>query len=158
MSTELTTHWSEHDQSLQTILGLLSASLWVFDEDLTRLRLERPENSEALRKCLAGDEHNQVRIVLKNVEPFRRNSPRLLKLLATYPDQMSVVQCPEHLFSLNDSLFIVDNRHALIRFHKDNARSRVIIDDREACAPYVTRFDEITKEGGEAISATTLGL
>ena len=158
MSTELTTHWSEHDASLQTILRLLSVSLSIFDEDLTRLRLEDPENAEALRKFLAERKRNLVQIVVKNAEPFRRNSPRLFKLLATYPDQMSIVQCPEHLFSLNDALFIVDSRHALVRFHKDNARARVIIDDAEACAPYAQRFFEITGEGGESVNATTLGL
>lgn len=158
MSTELTTHWSEHDASLQTIFRLLSASLTIFDEDLTRLRLEQPENVEILRKYLADGKRNLVRIILKNTEPFRRNSPRLFKLLATYPDQMSIVQCPEHLLSLNDALLIVDDRHALVRFHKDNARSRVIIDDSEACAPYVMRFSEIAREGGESVSATTLGL
>ncbi len=158
MRNELTTHWSEHDASLQTILRLLSASLSIFDEDLTRLQLEHPEKAAVLHEFLAAGKRNLVRIVLKNAEPFRRHSPRLFKLLATYPDQMSVVQCPEHLLSLNDALFIADNRHALVRFHEDNARSRVIIDDGDACAPYVLRFGEISREGGESISATTLGL
>lgn len=158
MSTELTTHWSEHDASLLTILRLLSESLTIFDEDLTKLHLEQPDNIEILRKFLADGKRNLVRIVLKNAEPFRRNSPRLFKLLGTYPEQMNVVQCPEHLLSLNDALFIVDEKHALVRFHKDNARSRVIIDDSEACAPYVLRFGEISREGGESVSATTLGL
>lgn len=158
MSTELTTHWSEHDASLETILRSLAVSLSIFDEDLTRLRLERPENVELLRRFLADSTRNRVRIVLKNAEPLRCRSPRLFKLLATYPDQMTVVQCPEHLHSLNDALFVVNGAHALIRFHKDNARSRVIIDDVEACAPYVQRFDDIINEGGEPVSATTLGL
>lgn len=158
MSSELTTHWSEHDASLQAMFRLLSVSLSIFDEDLAKLGLERPENVEALRRFLSGGKRHLVRIVLKNAEPLRRSNPRLFKLLATYPDQMSVVQCPEQLCSLNDSLFIVDDRHALVRFHKDNARSRVIIDDSEACAPYAERFAEIAREGGESISATTLGL
>ena len=158
MRSELTKHWSKHDASLQTILRLLSASLSIFDEDLTRLQLEHPENAAVLHEFLAAGKRNLVRIVLKNAEPFRRHSPRLFKLLASYPDQMSVVQCPEHLHSLNDALFIADSRHALVRFHKDHARSRVIIDDSDACAPYVLRFGEISREGGESISATTLGL
>lgn len=158
MSTGLTTHWSEHDASLESILRSLSESLSIFDDDLARLRLERPENVEILRRFLADSTRNRIRVVLKNTEPFRCRSPRLFKLLATYPDQMTVIQCPEHLHSLNDSLFIVDGAHALIRFHKDNARSRIIINDREACVPYVQRFHDIEHEGGESISATTLGL
>lgn len=158
MSMTLTTHWSEHDASLHEILQLLSASLSIFDADLLRLRLERPEHVETLRAFLGKSTRNRIRIVLKDAEPFRRESPRLFKLLATYPKQMNVVQCPEHLRSMNDALFIVDDRHALIRIHKDNARSRIIIDDKPGCAPYVQRFLDIENEGGESVSATTLGL
>ena len=53
MSTELTTHWSEHDAALATILRSLTTSLLVFDEDLVRLGLERPENVEILRRRYA---------------------------------------------------------------------------------------------------------
>jgi hypothetical protein len=55
-------------------------------------------------------------------------------------------------------LFIADDRHALIRFHKDNERAKVIIDNAKECQPYIYRFEEIFNEGGEQISATTLGL
>lgn len=158
MGTELTTNWSEHDTGLATILRSLSTSLTVFDEDLARLALERPESVEILRRCLVAGARHRIRIVVKNAAPLRNHSPRLFQLLATYPEQMTVIQCPQHLHSLNDALFIVNETHALIRFHKDNARSRIIIDDRDACAPYVQRFREIEREGGESISATTLGL
>ena len=158
MSTELTTHWSEHDAGLAAILRSLSTSLMVFDEDLVRLGLERPENVEILRRVLVAGTRHRIRIVVKSAVPFRYHSPRLFQLFATYPEQMTVVQCPQHLHSLNDALFIANETHALIRFHKDNARSRIIIDDRDACIPYVQRFLDIEREGGESISATTLGL
>lgn len=158
MGTELTTHWSEHDAGLATILRSLSTSLLVFDEDLTRLGLERPENAEILRRFLVAGARHRIHIVVKNAAPLRNHSPRLFQLLATYPEQMTVVLCPQHLHSLNDALFLVNETHALIRFHKDNPRSRIIIDDRDACVPYVQRFHEIEHEGGESIGATTLGL
>ena len=126
MSTELTTHWSEHDAALATILRSLTTSLLVFDEDLVRLGLERPENVEILRRFLVAGTRNRIRIVVKNAAPLRSHSPRLFQMLATYPEQMTVVQCPQHLHSLNDALFIVNETHALIRFHRDNARSRAI--------------------------------
>ena len=158
MSTELTTHWSEHDAALATILRSLTTSLLVFDEDLVRLGLERPENVEILRRFLVAGTRNRIRIVVKNAAPLRSHSPRLFQMLATYPEQMTVVQCPQHLHSLNDAQFIVNETHALIRFHRDSARSRAIFDDREACIPYIQRFQDIEREGGESISATTLGL
>ena len=158
MTRQLFTLWSEHDAARRQILGALTRSLDIFDEDLSRLGLEQPESIEILRSFLLADTENTMRIVVKNPEPFRRESPRLFNLFETFTQRMSVIACPEHLLSLNDSMFIVDRRHALIRFHQDNARCKAIIDDIDECHPYVNRFAEIVAEGGEQISATTLGL
>ena len=156
MSTELITTWTEHDDSLQRILGLASQTLRVFDEDLARL--ERSDNAELLRGFLAAGGQRSAQMVVRNAEPLRRLSPRLMRLLATFPQCLTVVECPPHLALLADSLFIVDDRHALVRFSKDYPRAKAIIDDVAECAPYVTRFTEIVNEGGEQVGATTLGL
>jgi hypothetical protein len=158
MSAELITSWSEHDSSLQRILHLAAQSLCIFDDDLARLKLERPDNAALLRALLAAGGERTLQIVLKNPDPLRRASPRLMQMLATYPQCMTVIECPPHVAALADSLFIVDRRHALVRFSRDYPRCKAIIDDAVQCAPYVHRFAQIIDEGGEQISATTLGL
>ena len=158
MSTEVITSWTEHDSSLQRILLLASRTLRIFDEDLGRLKLERSDNAELLRGFLAAGGQRSAQMVVRNAEPLRRLSPRLMRLLATFPQCLTVVECPPHLALLADSLFIVDDRHALVRFSKDYPRAKAIIDDVAECAPHVTRFTEIVNEGGEQVGATTLGL
>ena len=158
MSAELITTWTEHDSSLQRILCLASHTLCVFDEDLAQLKLERSDNAELLRGFLAAGGQRSVQIALRNAEPLRRVCPRLMKLLATFPQCLTIVECPPHLAALADSLFIVDDRHALVRFSKDYPRAKAIIDDAAECAPYVHRFAEIINEGGEQVCATILGL
>ena len=158
MSAELITSWTEHDSALQRILLLAAQTFRVFDDDLARLKLERSDNAELLRGFLAAGGQRSLQIVLRNAEPLRRINPRLMELLATYPQNMTIIECAPHVASLADSLFIVDDRHALVRFSKDYPRARIIIDDATECAPYVQRFAEIINEGGEQISATTLGL
>lgn len=158
MTTELITSWAEHDVALRRILSELSQSLCVFDEDLTRLNLEQPEAADSIRGFLGSKAQSRLKIVLRNPEPFRRNSPRLMNLLGSHPEKMSVIEAPSHLLSLSDCIVLVDDRHALIRFHEDHARSKVIVDNASECMPYAKRFDEIFREGGEPISATTLGL
>lgn len=158
MNSELIMNWGEHEQSLRKILELATRSLRIFDEDLSKLKLEHPENAELLRGFLGTDRRHILHIVVRNAEPLRRGSPRLMSLLALFPQNMIVHACPPHLASLSDSLVIADDRHALIRFHKDSARSRAIIDDAEQCTPYVHRFEDILNEGGEQVCATTLGL
>ena len=158
MSAELITTWTEHDNSLQRLLCLASNNLRIFDEDLARLKLERPDNAEMLRGFLVAGGQRTVQIVLRNAEPLRRVCPRLMTLLATFPHCLTIVECPPHLASLADSLFIVDDRHALVRFSRDYPRAKAIIDDAVECMPYVHRLAEIRNEGGEQVCATTLGL
>ncbi len=158
MTTELITSWAEHDKALRKILQTLSRSLCIFDEDLTRLNLEGPEFAGQLRSFLAARTSNSVNIVLRSTDTFRRNSPRLMQLLKTYPERMRVSEAPPHLLSLTDNFVVVDDTSALIRFHRDNVRSKAIYDDASGCRPYAKRFEELLKEGGEQLSATTLGL
>jgi hypothetical protein len=158
MTTELISNWAEHDVALRRILPEVSRSLRIFANDLTRLDLEHPEIADSLRHFLAADAQNSLKIVLRNSESFSRNSPRLTNLLRSYPERMTVIAAPDHLASLSDSIVLVDDQHALIRFHQDHVRSKLIFDDTVECRPYIQRFEAIIREGGEAISATTLGL
>ena len=158
MNPELITNWTVHDCQLQKILLLATRTIRIFDEDLTRLRLEQAENAYFLRRFLASDRHNTLQIVARSAEPFRRNSPRMMKLLADYPTGMTVFECAPHLANLNDAMVLSDESHALVRFHKDQPRSKSIIDNSPECRPYIMRFEEILNEGGTPISPTTLGL
>ena len=158
MSSELITSWGEHDAALNKILALATNSLWIFDEDLSRLKLGRSDTIELLRQFLDNGRENGLRILLQNTEALRRDHPRLMELLASRPQNMTIIECPPQLADLKDSMVIADDQHALIRIHKDHARSRVILDSAKDCAPYVKRFEEILNEGGEPIGATTLGL
>ena len=158
MNPELITQWAEHDSAVQKILLLATRSIRLFDADLAKLRLESRENILFLRRFLTAAPHNTLQIVLRDAEPFRRNSPRLFKLLADFPHAVQVWECAPQLAQLTDAIFLSDDSHALIRIHQDHARSRVIIDNADACRRYLTRFDEILREGGTPVSATTLGL
>lgn len=158
MTTELITDWTTHNKAFTEILSRATRSIDVFDQDLGRLPFEQHECAEMLHLFLAANEKSSLRIVLRNPEPFRRNSPRLMKLLATYAQKMNVIECPASIASLGDSMFLVDDQHGLVRFHQDNVRSKRIDHDPGECKVYALRFSEIIKEGGEAISATTLGL
>ena len=154
--TELTTTWSEHDASLCRVLALAQETLCVFDEDLARY--ERADNAAILQRFLAADGEHRARIVVRNADLLRSDSPRLWKLLETFTGTLTVFECPASLVELSDSLLIADGKHALVRFHEDQPRCKTIIDNGVECKPYCQRFEELVGECGEAIGATTLGL
>ncbi len=158
MQPELITSWSDHDRLVEKILLLARRTLRVFDEDLSRLGLERAENAAILRRFLSSDRDNTLQIILRDGEPFRRNSPRLFRLLGDYSANMIVTESPPLPGTPKDTMLIADHCHALIRFHQDQVRSKAIIDNAAECRNYLVRFQEIQNEGGSTISATTLGL
>jgi hypothetical protein len=57
-----------------------------------------------------------------------------------------------------DPLVIVDARHVLHRFHVDQPRASLAIEQPAAAKPLVTRFEEIWASGEPGLSGTTLGL
>lgn len=158
MSNErLMTSWGEYEAAIGQVLSRVSHSLAVFDRDLVSLKLEVPERSEALAAFLRQPRAT-LRIAVQSSRPVLQHNPRLLALLRLYAHGFQLVETPPHLANLGDSLFLADGENAVIRFHHDQARSKVIVDDAEACKPYCKRFEEIWNEGGTPLSATTLGL
>ena len=87
MSSELITSWGEHDAALNKILALATNSLWIFDEDLSRLKLGRSDTIELLRQFLDNGRENGLRILLQNTEALRRDNPRVHGLTAALRKQ-----------------------------------------------------------------------
>lgn len=158
MPTTLITTWAEYDSAVQEILALATHRLCIFDKDLALLKLERPERLSLLRRFLGAGPERTVHIALQDAGPLLRNCPRLMELLAIHAHNLKIIECPTHLAELSDALLIADAQHAVVRFHKDHARAKTIINAIEECAPYQQRHDQILAEGGTPVTATTLGL
>ena len=59
---------------------------------------------------------------------------------------------------LRDSMLIVDDKHALIRFERDFPRSKLLLDETDELKSYINRFSELSLAGGERVGMTPLGL
>ena len=159
MNSQLITSWGEHQSYLQKILLLATRDLRIFDENLSKLELEKIENEFFLRRFLSSSRQNMLQIVLKDSSQLQRYSPRLMKLFYDYPENMKVYECPPHMSTPKDLMVLADAHHALIRFDKDNVRSKAIIDNSQECRIYILRFDDVLKSGViTPVSATVFGL
>jgi hypothetical protein len=67
-------------------------------------------------------------------------------------------QTADQLAHLRDSMILVDDAHAVIRFDRDQPRGKLLVDESDEVMPYRRRFEEIWAEGGTPVAATTLGL
>ncbi|MCL2345087.1 MAG: hypothetical protein FWC58_04450 [Desulfobulbus sp.] len=159
MTRELMTSWNDYRAAVDRLLAVASEKIAIYDDDLAHLRLGSRDNLDHLQRLLMTGHGMALRIVVRDAEPLRRQQePGLLKLLATYGHRAAALQTPEHLARLRDNMLIVDDRHALIRFDRDQARSKLLLDEADEVRAYSKRFEDLWTEGGEVISATALGL
>jgi len=158
MARELITSWGDYQSAIDRLLASATQKIWIYDEDLTTLQLESVSRHEILRRIAHTGCSDAVQIAVRNATPIRERQPRLLNLLSLYSHSASLQATPEQLAHLRDSMILVDERHALIRFDRDQARSKLLIDEADEIRPYLKRFTEIWTEGGEGFSSTTLGL
>ena len=158
MSRELVTSWNEYQSALDRLLALARNQVWIYDEDLGMLHLETPERIEALTAPLASLHPDCLRIALRNTEPLQQRQPLIRRLLTVYSHNSAAQQTPEQLGHLRDSMILVDDAHALIRFDRNQPRGKLVIDEPDEVMPYRRRFAEIWAEGGTPVTPTTLGL
>ena len=158
MARELMTSWGEYQIALDRLLAMAEHDIRIYDEDLVALKLDSTPRLAQVQRLLQGNRRDCLQIALRNGEPFKHQHPRLLDVFATHGHLMAVQQTPEHLAHLRDSMILVDGRHGLIRFDRDQPRAKLLIDEIEELQPYRRRFEEIWNEGGIPISPTTMGL
>lgn len=158
MSRELLTSWTDYQSAIDRLLALAAKQIWIYDEDLGMLHLETAERIAMFKRPLASTRQDCLRIALRNIAPLQQRQPLVQRLLATHSHNSAAQKTPEQLSHLRDSMILVDAGHALIRFDRDQPRSKLLIDEPEEVMPYRRRFEEIWAEGGTPVAATTLGL
>lgn len=158
MSRELFTSWPEYQMAIDRVLALARQRISIYDEDLGMMHLESPQRIAALRATLSAVRSDCLRIALRSTTLFEQHQPRLRSLLRDYSHNSAVQETPEQLSHLRDSMILIDDAHALIRFDRDQPRCKLLIDESDEVMPYHKRFEEIWAEGGLPISPTALGL
>lgn len=155
-STLLTSH-GDIDAAVDRLLALARTSLDVFDHDLSTLGLDRPTRADQLRRLL-GERAHRLRVIVQDSNRLPTANPRLLALHDAHTHHFELSLAADTLAELRDSFVIADGKHALVRFHRDQARARLIEDDENETRPYALRFADIVAEGVTPIGNRVAGL
>lgn len=154
----LLTNEADYRRACDTLLGLAQQEILIFDRDLAALRLEEKARSEALSRFLQGGTRRRIRLVLHDPLLLQRDFPRLRQLLAGRTHAMELRQSPDDLHNLADTHLLVDQVNGLRRFHVDQPRSALILDDPGYLQPWMQRFDELWELSQPCFSINTTGL
>ncbi|MDR2186817.1 MAG: hypothetical protein LBE62_02050 [Azonexus sp.] len=158
MTRELITTWNDYRTAFDRLLAEAQGKISFYDEDLSKPGFASPDRLDHLQRILRSGYDLALRLAVRHAASLPQREPGLMKLLGTYSHRAAAQETPPQLAHLRDSMFIVDDRHALIRFDRDQPRSKLLLDEAAEIRPYLQRFEEIWAEGGESIRPTTLGL
>jgi uncharacterized protein YjiS (DUF1127 family) len=130
----------------------------IFDPDLARLRLEESNRVAMLRSFVTLRRGNRIRIALKSARHLELKAPRLLALLRVFGHVIEVRRTPEELDRLCDSHLLTDNGYAVVRFHVDQPRGKLIMADIAEVRPWLDRFSELWSAAEPCSPGAAFGL
>jgi hypothetical protein len=154
----LLTSEAEYRQACDTVLGRAEHEILIFDHDLRSLQLDHKPRLESLVTFLTTDRLRRIRVVLHDPEPLHRATPRLMQLIARFSHLIEVRQSPDNLRHLADAHLLADDAQGVRRFHVDQPRSALILDDPAYIHPWRQRFEELWGLSHPCLQINTTGL
>lgn len=148
---------AEIDAALDRLFSRAQRRLCVFDRQLSR-SFASAARSDLLRSFLLSNRNNRIRIVLHDASTLARDCPRLLGLLRQFSHAITIQETEAQAKGAHDPFVLGDDRDHLHRFHYDDARGLLALDDPQASLPLTQRFEELWAASTPAVFATTLGL
>jgi hypothetical protein len=147
----------DYESAIDTVLAKAVRGIRIFDHCLGR-EYNSPRRYDLLRSYLMANRSNRLMIVVHETQSLDRNCPRILNLLKLHGHAISIHETHANAKSVYDPFVIVDDRAFVHRFHFDEMRGLMALDDPIGTHSLRERYDEIWEASSPAVSATTLGL
>jgi hypothetical protein len=149
---------AEQSEAIDTLIGLAQQQIRVFDQDLSQTGWSSATRTDRLAAFLRGVRGRRLDVIVHDTRYLQGACPSMLNLLRNYGHAVTIYQTGPEGKVATDSLVIVDGRHYLHRFHFEQPRAALGIDQPEQTRPLASRFDEIWATGEAGLSGTVLGL
>ena len=144
--------------ALDEIIGLAQHSIRVFDHDMSEMGWNSAQRAERLSAFLRRTRTSKIEIIVHETRWLESSSPRLLALLKSFGDRMTIYRTGPEARGASDPLVLVDGRHFLHRFHIEQPRATLAIESPHLAGPLSNRFDEIWATGEPGWTGTVLGI
>jgi hypothetical protein len=148
---------AEYEAALDTVLAKAQRSIRIFEHALGRA-YNSPQRLELLRRFLLASRRNRLQIVVHEPQTIDRNCPRILNLLRLHSHAISIHETHSNAKSVYDPFTVVDDHSFVHRFHFDEMRGLLALDDPIGTHALAERFDEIWEASSPTVPATTIGL
>jgi hypothetical protein len=140
------------------VIALARRHIKVFDVDLSWGGWNTASRCDALSSYLRRVPGGRFDIIVHDTRYLQSACPHMVSLLRNYGHAVTIYQTGPEGKVATDPLVIVDGKHYLHRFHFEQPRAALGIDQPEQTRPLASRFDEIWATGESGLSGTVLGL
>jgi len=144
--------------AIDELLDLARQRLQIFDVDLSQGGWNTAQRADRLAAFLRRNRKARVEAIVHDPRWLEASCPRLLTLLKLHSHAITIYRTGPEARSAMDPLLIVDGRHFLHRFHIDQPRAALGVEQPALVRPLVMRFEQIWATGEPGLSATVLGL
>ena len=149
---------AEQIDAIDNLIALAKQQIRVFDQDLSQTGWNSAARADRLAAFLRQVRGRRLDIIVHDTRYLAGACPHMLNLLRNYGHALTIYQTGPEGKVATDPLLIVDGRHYLHRFHFEQPRAALGIDQPEQTQPLASRFDEIWATGEAGLSGTVLGL
>lgn len=149
---------AEQIAAIDDLIALAKQQIRVFDQDLSQTGWNSAARADRLAAFLRQVRGRRLDIIVHDTRYLESACPHMLNLLRNYGHALTIYQTGPEGKVATDPLLIVDGRHYLHRFHFEQPRAALGIDQPEQTQPLASRFDEIWATGEVGLSGTVLGL
>lgn len=149
---------AQYSEGVDTVIAKAQRRIRVFDRSLEGTGFNSPGRHELLRAFLLARRTNHLYIVVHDTGYLSHRCPRMQLLLRQFSHGISIQQTHPHVQGVYDPFVIADEAHFVRRFHFDDSRSLLALDDPQEARTLNERFDELWEASFPAVFATTLGL
>ena len=147
----------EYEIALDTLLARPQRALRIFDRQLGA-SFNSADRHDLLRAFLLRSRGNRLYVVVHDASGLIRDCPRLANLLRQFSHAIAIHETEPEAKRVYDPLAIADEQDYLHRFHYEDSRALLALDDPQGAQNMLKRFTEIWEASAPAVSATTLGL
>jgi len=148
---------AEYEAALDSLFERPGRQLRIFDRQLGA-GYNNVRREDLLRAFLLANRSHRIRVVLHDASNLQRDCPRLINLLRQFSHAVSINETEPQAKGVYDPFAVLDERDYVHRFHYDDMRGLIGLDDLSNAQLLAQRFEEIWEASFPAASATTLGL
>lgn len=147
-----------HTQALDLLVSWARRQIGLFDHDLGDTGWNGSERIRLLTDFLQGSRLARCEIFLRDAGRITARFPRLANLLRSHGHAVTIYQVGEDAQALYDPFLIVDGRHYWHRFHYEQARGEIGVQQPQYASELARRLHEIKEVSAPAAQTTVLGL